>query len=55
MYPPIFMQEFIVKYRVQQTLAALAHGQSAANQVGTRLAAWECHTHVLLRPPPLGA
>lgn len=29
-------KEFIVKYRVQQTLAALAHGQSAANQVLVR-------------------
>ena len=26
------LQEFIVKFRVQQALAALAHGQSAANQ-----------------------
>lgn len=29
--PPV-PQEFIVKYRVQQALAALAHGQSATNQ-----------------------
>lgn len=33
-------QEFIVKFRVQQALAALAHGQSATNQARAALACW---------------